>query len=191
MPTPTTALAAYICSGRLANGYFVNGYFEFPCARKTTHVRELVGRLFLPEGSSLFPPFLSLNWRPSRDFSRILQVPVCKVLLMFLRLLISQTEVFLSGTTFCANMRMLVCLQDLRRLHPKFFDGWSWQGHVAKHVPLKGWPFHQFTAMDLPQDRRLQLHIGQLFPAQFVDGCLNYLDDGIRARRTSGHCSYR
>ena len=48
--------------GRIANGYFVNGYFEFQFAKERgTFLGELEGCLFLSEGSCLFPPFLSLS----------------------------------------------------------------------------------------------------------------------------------
>ena len=50
----------FISVGRLANGYFVNGHFEFQSARERHFFRGLAGRLVLPEGSSLFPLFLSL-----------------------------------------------------------------------------------------------------------------------------------
>ena len=46
--------------GRLANGYFVNGYFEFQFLRETHILGELEGCLFLPEGSSLSLPFSPL-----------------------------------------------------------------------------------------------------------------------------------
>ena len=46
--------------GRFANRYFRNGYFEFQCEEGRTIFRGLAGRLFLSEGSSLFPPFLCL-----------------------------------------------------------------------------------------------------------------------------------
>ena len=71
--------------GRLANGYFVNGYFEFPRARETHIFRELACRLFLPEGSSLFPPFLSLRGSllaTYHGFSKypFAKYPVCELL---------------------------------------------------------------------------------------------------------------
>ena len=63
---------------RLANGYFVNGHFEFQCAKRGTIFRGLAGCLFLPEGSSLFPPFLSLSGGLQGTFHRFSKYPFAK-----------------------------------------------------------------------------------------------------------------
>ena len=73
--------------GRLANGYFVNRHFEFQCAREMHIFRELAGRLFLTEGSSLFPPFLSLKGSLLGTFHGFSKYPFAKYvfeLLIFL-----------------------------------------------------------------------------------------------------------
>ena len=57
-----------------------HGYFEFQCARETTNFRHWAGRLLLPEGSSLFPPFLSLNFILLGTFHRLSKYPFAKYL---------------------------------------------------------------------------------------------------------------
>ena len=64
--------------GGLAKGYFVNGYFEFQCARET-HIFQRTGRsLILPEGSSLFPPSLSLSGGLLETFPGFSKYPFVK-----------------------------------------------------------------------------------------------------------------
>ena len=64
--------------GGLANGYFVNGYFEFPCASET-HMLQGIGRSpVFPEGSSLSPPFLSLSGDLLGSFHQNSKYPFAK-----------------------------------------------------------------------------------------------------------------
>ena len=65
-------------NGRLANRYFVHKYFELQWARETHIFRELAGRLFLPEGSSLFPPFLPLSGSLLGTFHGFSKYPFAK-----------------------------------------------------------------------------------------------------------------
>ena len=64
--------------GRLANRYFVNGYFEFQFVRETHILGELEGCQFLPEGSSLFPPFVFLSSGLLGTFHRFCKYPFAK-----------------------------------------------------------------------------------------------------------------
>ena len=57
---------------------FVHGYFEFQFARETTLLGELEGCPFLPEESSLFPPFLSLSVGLPVTFHRFSKYPFAK-----------------------------------------------------------------------------------------------------------------
>ena len=66
-------------TGGLANGYFVNRYFEFQFAREK-QIFHRIGRSHVFARGVLPFSSLSLHYRgPSRDFPRILKVPVCKV----------------------------------------------------------------------------------------------------------------
>ena len=56
-----TLAPSLIDFGRFANGHFRNRYFDFQFEERCTTFKGLVGRLFLSEGSSLFPPFLFLS----------------------------------------------------------------------------------------------------------------------------------
>ena len=63
----------------LQTGYFVNAYFEFQCTEEK-HNFQRVGRS--PVFVRGVQPFSCTSlplWWPSRHFSRILKVPVCKV----------------------------------------------------------------------------------------------------------------
>ena len=73
--------ASFLQFGRSASGRFRNGYFEYfelQCEERRTFFRGLAGRLFLSEGSSLFPPFLFLSGGILGTFHRFSKYPFAK-----------------------------------------------------------------------------------------------------------------
>ena len=64
--------------GRLANGYFINGYFEFQCAEETHNFQRIGMSPVLSEGSSLFPLLLFLSGGPLGTFHGFSKYPFAK-----------------------------------------------------------------------------------------------------------------